>query len=214
CDLEYIPARNIESCVLGELRKFAAHPDLIEKYLAEQKTQEEKLLAKLRGEKSALQHKQEALTRTKDAKVRWLAETLPDKAVAGEVGKEISRKLDAMGDIGGKLKSLDRRIAEAAAQTAKPGEIAEFLKRFDEGLDSLSVPQKRRLVQSLVKEVTVQSLCEAKVVFSIPSSGLAQCKTGPEEAPFLDGELPAAVPTHLLPPAGPGYPPHTRWLPD
>lgn len=214
CDLEYIPARVIEACVLAELRKLAAQPEMIEKYLSEHKAQEEELVARLRLERTALQHRLDGMTRAKDAKVRWLAETLPEKAVADEVGKEIGRQLQGMAEIAEKVKTLDRRIAEAAAETAKSEEIVEFLKRFDEGFEALSVPQKRRMVRSLVQEIRVSSLCDAKVIFSIPFSSVPEWKTGPGEAPFLDGERHKAVPTHLLQPGGVSYPPDINWLRD
>lgn len=214
CDLEYIPARVIEACVLAELRKLAAQPVMIEKYLAEHKAQEEELLVRLRLERTALQHKLDGMTRAKDAKVQWLAQTLPEKTVADEVGKEIARQLEGMAEIADKLKGIDRRIAEAAAETAKSEEIAEFLTRFDDGFEALTIPQKRRMVKSLVQEIRVSSLCDAKVIFSIPFSPVPEWKTGPPEAPFHDGERHKAVPTEILPPSGVSYPPNINWLPS
>lgn len=214
CDLEYVPARAIEACVMDELRKLAAQPEMIEKYLAEHKAQDEELVARLRLERTALQHKLDGLTRAKDSKVQWLAQTLPEKAVADEVGREIARQLEGMAGIADNLKSLERRIAEAAAETAKSEEIAEFLRRFDEGFEALTVPQKRRMVASLVQEIKVSSLCEAKVVLSIPFSAAPEWRTGPQEAPLIDEERHKGVPTHLLRTGGVGYPPHKTWLPD
>ncbi|MDD5657029.1 MAG: recombinase family protein [Elusimicrobia bacterium] len=214
CDLPYIPARAIEACVLAALRKLAGEPEMIEKYLAEHKAQDEELLARLRLERTALQHKLDGMTRAKDAKVQWLAQTLPDKTVADEVGKEIARQLEGIGATAENLRSLDRRITEVSAETAKSEEIAEFLTRFDEGFGSLTVPQKRRMVKSLVQEVRVSSLCDAKVVFSIPFSAVPEWKTGPKQAPFVDEERHKDVPTELLASRTAGSLPNKTWLPE
>jgi len=133
CDLEYIPARAIESYILHELRKLAAHPDIIEKYLAANKAQNCELLGRLKLERAAVQHKKDASARAKDAKVRWLAENLPQKAVAEEVGREIERQSQTIADLAKQLADMDRRIQELAAESAKAEEIIRFLKASTTG---------------------------------------------------------------------------------
>lgn len=212
CDLEYIPAQAIESCILHELRRLSAHPEMIEKYLAANKAQNGELLERLRLERAAVQHRLDASTRAKDAKVRWLAENLPQKNVADEVSKEIDRQLQTIGELGKEANDVDRRIETLAADTAKSEEISLFLRYFYEGFGSMSLPQRRRMIRSLVKEVTVRGISDAKIVFSIPLTGPLEWKTGPREVPFSDEDQHEAAPLHVLPSPGIGSRPGPNWL--
>lgn len=206
CGLEYIPARALEATILDELGKVASEPGVIERALAELRAQDGDVVDRVRAERLAVQNRLEGMLRAKDARVRWLAESLPQKSVAEEVGREIERQLGDIAGLQRKLAELDRKLRDLESHGANARQVAAFLRRFTDGFGGLSAPQKRLMITTLVAKVVVRSRHDAKVTFTIPLTGLPKQETGPRRAPSLDERPYAKVPLELLATGGPGYP--------
>lgn len=213
CDLDYIAARPFEQAVIGKIREIATHPEMIEQYLTQFKAQNMEVTTRLRAERAALRNRIEGLKRKKDSKVRWLAEALPQKSITEEVAGEIQKQLDETGTLEGKTLDLDRQIERLSEETARADAIAQFLRTFLDDFESFPIPQKRRTMRYLVKQVIVTGKEAAKVVFTLPLTALPKAKKEPKRAPFSVGEAPRKVPLHLLPQKGVLYPLGPKCLP-
>ncbi|MFH2203563.1 MAG: recombinase family protein [Elusimicrobiota bacterium] len=212
CDLEYIAARSLEKEVVSQIREIASHPEMIDRYLEEHKAQNADVVSRLRSERAAIRQRLEALERRKGEKVRWLAETMPDKTVSREVAAEIRKQLDEIGELESKASGLDAKIERLSQETDRADGIAAFLDTFLEEFERLAVPQKRRGLGSLIKEVIVSDKQAAKIVFTLPLADLPKQKPKPKKAPVLVGGAPVKAPLQLLGGEGPGSPLRPKWV--
>lgn len=177
CDMEYIPARPLENALVEELKAIASKPEVIAQYLKKHKSKNKGALKNLSTEKQAIESKVAQLLRLKEKRVAWLLENLPEKAVAEEVSKEIQKQLDSIEKLKCRAAAIAQELQSLGNNAANPDTIAGFLNSFVEMFDSLEVPQKRLLVQGLVKDIKVEGKNRAKAVFSLP---IAPQKERPE----------------------------------
>ena len=142
-----------------------------------------------------------------------MVENLPSKAVSEEVSREIEESIGRAKELRGKLKSLDSRLLDLAGKDAKAEQISGTLLKALDRFESWRASRKRLLMQCLVREVTVSSKVEAKVVFTLPLTALPKQKPGSKRTPVLDEKPLNGVPTELLAGDGIGSPLGSKWLP-
>lgn len=117
----------------------------------------EKQLEELRKEKQELERKLESLV-----------DSLAD--VTHQASKEcVSQRIEKLSSQCKELEQHIQELQEAASQNSlHPGEwerMAQTLTQFREGLDGVSLAQKRRVVRSLVKKVVWDGRCAHVVLF-------------------------------------------------
>jgi len=200
CDMEYIPARPLENAIIGEIKAIASKPKVIAQYLAKHKSKNKGALKNLSTEKQAIESKVSHLLKLKEKRVAWLLENLPEKAVAEEVSKEIQKQLNSIEELKSRSAAIAQELQVLGNTAANPDMIAGFLNSFMEMFNGLEIPQKRLLVQGLVKDIKVESKTRARAVFSLP---IAPQKERPE----------LKTPVNLLAGKG-GYPLYQSWLRD
>lgn len=212
CTLEYIPARGLEKAILDEIRNIAAMPGVIERYLDKVRRENDRAGKGFGNERASLQKQIEAATRAKEGKVQWLVATLPDKAVAAEVSREIDAQIGNIDRLKARLSEVEIQIHDLLAELAKTDVIAKFLTQFADRFVGLEPSQKRMLIQGLVKEVVVKNRHDARVVFVLPLPLDSQAPPTDENGGSLDGSRHKQVPSELLP-GGVRYPLRTKWGP-
>lgn len=212
CGMAYINAKYLERTVLGEIRRIAAEPGMVQAALDEHRRQGKGLEAELRQE------------RLRAGRVKWLVDNLPDKTVADQVGAEIKAQLRAIEELRGRLTQIDARLAELRADEVRAEEISKYLGGFMATFDKLDTGQRRLLMQALVKEVVVKSKhqCRAEFKLLVPpskpaSSGIEKGPSSEKKGLFARLEPPkpdySRVPVILFDQSGSGGGTRTPNLP-
>ena len=162
------------------------------------------------AERASLQKKLEAAMRTKEEKVKWLLETLPEKTIAAEVSQEIQAQMDTSGHLKARLTALDGKLHELLTSEAKAETVAGFLRRFADQFGGLEPSHKRVLIQSLVKGIVVRSRNDAQVDFILPLPAVPQSEipAGPPDSQTANYKK---VPPELIAPGGISYFLGTKW---
>jgi|CXWL01.1.fsa_nt_gi site-specific DNA recombinase len=212
CTLEYIPSRGLEKAILDEIRNIAAMPDVIERYLDKVQHENDRAGKGFGNERASLKKQIDAATRAKEGKVKWLVATLPDKAVAAEVSREIDTQIGNIDRLKARLSEVEAKIHDLLVEHAKTDVIAKFLTQFADRFEGLESSQKRLLIQSLVKEIVVKNRHDARVVFVLPLPLDSQPGLPKQNGGSLVGSRHKQVPSELLS-GGVRYPLGAKWGP-
>lgn len=191
CSLPYINSKHLERTVLGEIRRIAAEPGMVQGALDEYRKEGKGLEGQLRQERLATQNRLEAAERLRSSWVKWLVENLPDKAVADQVGLEIKAQLQAIEELKTRLVALDARLAQVKADDVRADEISKYLGGFMTAFDKLDTGQRRLLLQALVKQVVVKSKHQCRAEFKLlvpPSKPDEPGNSSNEKGPSPDGK--------------------------
>ena len=168
CGMEWLPAEPLEDAVIEDLRTISRMPELIDRSLHALRAGKQSEASTLFSERASLEKQLEKLERTKDQKVRWVLENLPNGSVAEEVQRQLQSQLDSIQAMRRRLAEVTSRIESVGTDHVQAETVANCLKYFTELFGRMEIGQKRLLVQSLINEVVVRSKDEINVVFAIP----------------------------------------------
>lgn len=194
CAMQWIPARPIEEAVVREIKLIASMPDLIEQCIADLQTENEGEIKLLRSEQTSLEKQLQGLEKTKDKKLQWMLETLPDGAVAEEIRREIQKQLDSIKVIKHRHQEIALRMEALNADKVRADVIADFLKCFGEDFVNLEAGQRRVLIQGLVQNVVVNSKDDCEVILTIPVSAAVRASQNAKKGGPLDEDRPQVHP--------------------
>ena len=203
CDMKYIPARPLELAIIEEIRAIASKPEIIAQYAAKQKSENKGAYQNLLSEKSSIEGKISHLSNLKEKRIKWLLDNMPEKPIADEISKELKRQMDSIGEMKVRCEGIAQELSCLGNNEIKPELISGFLNHFVEVFNQLEVPQKRLLVQGLVKDIKVESKERARAVFSLP---IAPIKEKPEQLAPVNLLFSSSNPV--------GYPLCSKWLRD
>lgn len=108
------------------------------------------------------------LTKKKDKKVAWISENLPDKNVASVLAREIDEITKQIEELKNRLVQLEVEKDKENVCKINKEIIADFLLHFKDVFDTMDTRQKRLLIQSVVKKVTVYSKNKIQLVLTLP----------------------------------------------
>lgn len=197
CPMGWIPARDVETEVIRDIKAIAGEPALIDRCINERKEVRETEAKSLAAERVSLAKQLEGIERNKDKRVKWLLENLPDRAVAEEVSREVRTQIDEIEILKVRQKDIAARITAIESENFQAEVIAEYLKSFGDSVESLETGQKRILMQGLVKEVVVHSKDDCEVVLTIPLPSMPHPRQDGEKGGLPDGDRPYP----MVPPA-------------
>ncbi len=114
--------------------------------------------------------------------VDWLAETLPGKAAARKLNEKIETVEQERNALAEKRTALRSRLAgDLTGVTADS--VAGHLARFRDYFDRFNAGQRKKLVEAVVRAVTVEGPARARVRFSLPTEPLRRFDRGLESDP-------------------------------
>lgn len=169
CEQVWIPARDVEAEVIRDIGAAADDTAMIDRLIKNRHLGSKKEAQALNAERLSVGKQLEAAERDKDKQAKWLLDNLPEKRVAEEMGRQLQARLDEIEALKLRQKELAARAQSLETESFNAGGIAEFLRAFGTSLSSLSVGQKRIVIQALVKEVIVRAKDDCEVVLAVPA---------------------------------------------
>ncbi len=194
CAMQWIPARPIEEAVIQEIKTVAGMPELIDQCIANLQVHSEAEAKNLRSEQVSLEKQLQGLERTKEKKLQWMLETLPEGAVAEEVRQQIQKQLESIKTIKLRQQEVVARLEALTLDNVQSEAVADYLKSFAQTFDTLETGQKRVLIQGLVKEVTVNGKDDCTVVLTVPLPAKSHPAQGSKKGGPLDEDRPSVYP--------------------
>jgi site-specific DNA recombinase len=168
CTMAWIPARPVEESVLREIKAVAGMPDLIDSCIDQLKVQNEAEVQDLRSEQVSLEKQLQSFEKTKEQKVKWMLETMPEGDLAEELRQEIQKQLENIKAIKMRQPEITVKLETLAIDDVQVDVIADYLKRFGDSFEGLANGQKRILIQGLVSEVVVKDRNDCRLILTIP----------------------------------------------
>ncbi len=191
CELGWIPARDVEAEVIADIGAAAKETEMIDRLIKKRHLGSKKEAHTLNAERLSLTKQLEAAERDKDKQAKWLLDNLPEKRVAEEMGQQLRRRMDEIEGLKLRQKELAAKAESLETETFNSGGVAEFLRNFGKSLSTLSVGQKRIVIQALVKEVIVRSKADCEVVLTVPAGpSMPHPVSGGKKAGSLDENRP------------------------
>jgi site-specific DNA recombinase len=191
CEQVWIPARDVEAEVIRDIGAAADDSAMIDRLIKNRHLGSKKEAQALNAERLSVGKQLEAAERDKDKQARWLLDNLPEKRVAEEMGRQLRTRMDEIEALKLRQKELAAKAESLETESFNAGGVAEFLRNFGKSLPTLSVGQKRIVIQALVREVIVRSKDDCEVVLTVPSRpSMPHPLPGTKKAGPLDEDRP------------------------
>ena len=104
----------------------------------------------------------------KDKKLQWLTDTMPNKKITQQISEQIEKEFSQIEELKERLNEIEAKMNESDFENVNAEIIADFLKNFSEMFDKLENGQRKLLIQSVVKRVTVYNNLKIHVKFALP----------------------------------------------
>ncbi|MBI4563953.1 MAG: recombinase zinc beta ribbon domain-containing protein [Planctomycetes bacterium] len=187
CPVRYVPAAELERCVVDELRKLGKEPALLDETLQEAERSVAASLARLKEEARRLQAEER---RVKVQVARVFASEATGTLVSGHLAELEERQ----GQIAARLVEIEAESQRLAAVTIDPVEAKRALALFDPVWDVLEPRERERLVRLVLERVTFDGLKgEMAVAFHALGLKSLAAETAGTTAKLKRVERPAAV---------------------
>jgi len=148
CPVRSVAAGEIEQAVMIQLRHVFRTPELISKTFREAKGREAQEVDRLRREREELEGSLRALNKR--------LERLLAADGVGSIADELRRTGDEIDQVKQRLEDADAALRGVEAHAVTEGEVMDALKRLDPIWNELFPAEQARIVQLLVKEITVR----------------------------------------------------------
>ncbi|MHA1381897.1 MAG: hypothetical protein ACTSRG_26295, partial [Candidatus Helarchaeota archaeon] len=161
-----------EGKIFEKIQEVSDNPKLIEKYILDfnkkqlrEKFKLDRLSGKLKKEIAEIQRKRKKI-------VNWLTKTLPDKITTKTINSELDNLDKKLRKLEEDLLIIEARIQNLQKKKFTSEIICGYLKKFAYLYDSFNSAQRKLLVESLVKKVSVDSKDKIDLKLSLPLAPL------------------------------------------
>jgi site-specific DNA recombinase len=168
CNLKYIPADKLEDTVLETIRDTIAKKHIINQCIKEFKKISTEGLKETKKELLFLKRQLQELSEKKEKKFNWIAQTLPDKAVANRMGLEIGQIDRQIEKIKAMINTAEDKINQKETGEVKAETIACFLENFLDSFRKWSVSRRKLMVRLAIDKIIVYGKDRIKLILSIP----------------------------------------------
>lgn len=169
CNLSYVRTDKLHDAVLHQIDEVGKSPNIIQDHIDEHNRSHSAVISRL--EKELLFAKREIveLIKKKDKKAAWLSENLPDKTVTSILGQEIEEISRQIEEIRNKVNQLELEIEQENLGKVNVEILGDFMLHFKDMFNTMDAYQKRLLIQSVVKKITVYSKDKIQLSLALPT---------------------------------------------
>lgn len=170
CQTRSLPAQEIEDFVVGQIRRLANDPDLVERVFTEALKQQKAQKRRLRVEQKRLQRERQH----KSERIKELV------AVIGPSEKPLISLTESLVELESTVARIDQRLTEISEELTTIGpekidkdEVAAALSLFDPVWDELYPSEKTRVVSLLIERVEYDVRAgQAEITFRQSGNGM------------------------------------------
>lgn len=168
CKLNYVRTDELHKAVLSQIYEVGKNPGIIQDHIDEHNESRSVVISRLEKELQFAKREIVELIKKRDKKTAWLSENLPDRTVSSIIGQDIEEIARQIKELNSKVNQVELEIEQENLGKVNVEIIGDFLLHFKDMFDKLDIYQKRLLIQSVVKKVTVYSKDRIKLDLALP----------------------------------------------